>query len=151
MRPRIEGTVARGDLEGSEALRLGKESGEWVRGFPLPVDQELLERGQERYGIFCAPCHGFSGYGDGMVARRALELQEPLWVPPTDLHMEAVLKRSEGELYHTIDRGIRNMPAYGNQISVKDRWAVVAWIRVLQRSQNARLRDLPAKERAALR
>jgi mono/diheme cytochrome c family protein len=147
-RPWPSGTVARGRLNDDDALTKGYDGGRWVERFPVRVDATLLQRGQERYGIYCSPCHGLSGYGDGIVARRADALQEGTWVPPSSLHDVAVLARPIGHVFNTITNGIRTMPAYGAQIPEADRWAIVAYVRALQRSQHAALADLPADLRA---
>jgi mono/diheme cytochrome c family protein len=144
------GTIARGELMADAAFADGRQGGEWVNAFPLAVDAELLARGRERYGIFCAPCHGLAGYGDGIVHERALALAEGGWTPPSSLHTDLVRERPLGQLYNTIGAGIRNMPAYGPQIPPRDRWAIVAYVKALQLSQHARLEDLPAEERARL-
>lgn len=152
MRPPVEGTVARGSLIGNSSLELGKTADDgWVETIPVDVSMSLLERGRQRYDIFCAPCHGLSGYGDGMVARRADQLQEGTWTPPTSFHTELIRERPAGHIYNTISNGIRNMPAYGSQIPVDDRWAIVAYVRALQRSQNATIDDVPADLQAQLR
>jgi mono/diheme cytochrome c family protein len=150
-RPAIAGTVARGGLDAGEAFATGRAGDEWVSAFPLALTEPLLRRGQERYGIYCAPCHGLSGYGDGPVSVRADRLQEGTWTPPSSFHSELVQGRPVGQLYNTIANGIRNMPAYGAQIPVEDRWAIVAYVRALQRSQHARLADVPAELRGQLR
>jgi len=147
-RPWPAGTVARGRLNEDDALSLGYADGRWVATFPVRVDATLLDRGQERYGIYCSPCHGLSGYGDGTVARRADALQEGTWVPPSSLHDVAVASRPVGHVFNTITNGIRTMPAYGAQIPAADRWAIVAYVRALQRSQHAALADLPPDLRA---
>ena len=152
MRPPVPGTVARSAVIGDSALMLGKTEGDsWVELSPVPVTVPLLERGQQRYEIYCSPCHGLAGYGDGMVAQRADQLQEGTWTPPTSFHTELVRERSAGHLYNTISNGIRNMPSYGSQIPVNDRWAIVAYLRALQRSQNATIDDVPADLQAQLR
>ncbi len=151
MRAPPAGTVARDEPRADAHLREGRRDGDWAAGFPLPVTESLLSRGRERYRIFCAPCHGLDGGGDGPVARRADRLQEGTWTPPTSLHTDVVRERPAGHLYNTIANGIRNMPAYGPQLAPQDRWAVVAYVRALQRSQNATLADVPAQERPALR
>jgi len=143
MRPILAGTIARGELHSDDALYRGKVGEEWVTEFPFPVTRELMIRGRERYDILCAPCHGLAGKGDGMVARRADELQEGSWTPPSSLHDELVRGRPVGHIYNTISQGIRNMPSYGSQTSVEDRWAIVAYVRALQRSQHASTADLP--------
>jgi mono/diheme cytochrome c family protein len=149
MRPPADGVVRRGDAGGDEAQETGRVAGQWVDRFPTPVDLPVLARGRERFDVFCAPCHGLAGYGDGLVARRAEELQEGTWTPPTSLHDDAVVGRANGHLFNTITNGIRSMPGYAAQISLGDRWAVVAYVRALQRSQNARPQDLPPDRRGA--
>ncbi len=150
MRPPVEGTIAQGELQEDPVRATGLVDGAWAERFPLPVDRELLERGRERYAIHCAPCHGLAGYGDGPVSRRAEQRQEASWVPPPSFHDEPVRSRPVGHLFNTISRGIRTMPAYGPRIPLQDRWAIVAYLRALQRSQRASLADVPAEARAEL-
>jgi mono/diheme cytochrome c family protein len=151
MRPRVPGTVSLGD-RGDDAVTVTGKAGEgWVAEIPVPVTMTLLRRGQERWGVFCAPCHGLAGYGDGMVGKRAEALAEGTWTPPSSLHTDLVRQRPVGHLYNTIANGIRTMPAYGPQIPVADRWAIVAFVRALQRSQSAGIDDVPAELRGQLR
>jgi mono/diheme cytochrome c family protein len=96
------------------------------------VTESLVRRGQNRFDIFCAPCHGLDGYGDGPVAKRADALQEGTWVPPSSYHTDLVRQRPVGFIFNTITHGIRNMPAYGPQIPVADRWAIVSYVRELR-------------------
>ena len=125
----------------------------YVRHIPsqFTVTEDFLRRGQERFTIYCAPCHGESGYGDGMVAARAARLQVSFpdavggWTKPQNLQEAKILGRPDGNIFNTITNGIRNMPAYDKQISVSDRWAIVAYLRALQRSQNAMPGDAAAK------
>jgi mono/diheme cytochrome c family protein len=116
----------------------------YVKKIPsqIAVSPELLKRGQERFNIYCSPCHGESGYGDGMIARRAerLALTPDLvagWAPPQNLHDPKILTRPDGHIFNTITNGVRNMPAYDKQVSVIDRWSIIAYIRALETSQNA--------------
>lgn len=152
MRPQVEGTVARGELLGGSQYHTGKIGEEFAAGFPLQVklSTTTMARGQERFEIYCAPCHGIGGYGDGVVARRAEMLQEGTWVPPSSLHTENARNYSEGKLFDIITNGIRNMKPYRAQIPESDRWAIVLYIRALQRSQYARLEDVPEAARANL-
>lgn len=147
-RPKIPGTVARGGLQEDDffyrGFRRGGDDGRsgpvtFFEGYPeqVKVSPQLLSRGQERFNIYCAPCHGLDGAGNGPVHLRASELQESRWVPPTSMHSDTVRGRPNGHLFNTISVGIRNMPGYGSQISVDDRWAIVAYVRALQLSQNA--------------
>jgi mono/diheme cytochrome c family protein len=135
--------------EGTEP-RDGKP--QYVKKFPVKVTMDLLERGRERYTINCAVCHGQAGYGDGAVALRAAELKDAQrdaagWVAPKNFHSDDMRQQPVGQLYNTINNGARTMPAYGKQISVLDRWAIVAYVKALQRSQDAKADDVPEAER----
>jgi mono/diheme cytochrome c family protein len=147
----VEGTVARGQLALDEHRSGGIDEGQWATTFPMPVTETLMQRGHARYGIYCAPCHGLDGGGAGIVAKRADALQEGTWVPPSSLHDPVVRARPVGHIFNTITNGIRNMPPYGSQIPVADRWAIIAYMRALQRSQNARIEDVPPDVRPTLR
>ena len=119
---------------------------------PLPITTDLMDRGRQRFNIYCATCHGRVGDGDGLVSRRALGLQQGTWIPPLSLHNETVINQPVGQLYNTITNGIRKMPSYGDQISVEDRWAIVLYVRALQRSQNASFgEDVPDDMQQRLR
>jgi mono/diheme cytochrome c family protein len=152
-RPQVDGTIAWGELNDDEHMHQGKVAGAFVRTFPPTVkaDETTMERGRERFGIYCTPCHGQVGEGDGMVARRAASLAEGTWVPPSNLTEERLRVMPVGEIYNTITNGVRNMPAYGAQISADDRWAIVLYVRALERSRAATVADLTEQERAALR
>ena len=144
MRPLIPNTVARGELREDDHFYRGLDAaGEWAATFPsqVEVSEALFARGQERYGIYCAPCHGHSGYGNGAVARRAEQLklmgrQGMEWVAPTNYHDDALRQKAPGYLFHVITNGVRNMSGYASQIGVADRWAIVAYLKALQRSQH---------------
>ena len=150
-RPWPAGTIARGKLDDDPGLLTGHVGDAWVATFPVRVDLATLARGRERFGIYCAPCHGLSGYGDGTVARRAERLAEGTWVPPSSLHDEAIRMRPVGHVFNTITSGIRTMPSYAAQIDVRDRWAIVAYVRALQRSQHGSPHDLPPEQQVLLR
>ncbi len=154
MRQAPQGAVARGQLYASDAFALGfnKVGGDtvFVDEFPVQVTADLVSRGRDRFDIFCATCHGLSGNGNGPVHVRAASLGEGTWTPPTDLTSQTVVERPVGHIYNTIKNGIRNMPAYGPQIDVKDRWAIAAYVRALQLSRNATIEDVPEADRAAL-
>jgi mono/diheme cytochrome c family protein len=149
------GTVARGDLDLDDHYFRGLQDGEWARAFPpdFEVSMRTMERGRERFGIYCQPCHGAAGDGQGMVHRRTLSLGRNVrgWVQPSNLHQETIVRQPHGQIFNTITNGIRTMPAYAAQISVEDRWAIVLYLRALQRSQNALIDDLPAEQREAIR
>ena len=134
-RPLLENTVARGSLAEDELL-VSKES----NSFPLPLTQELLERGENRYKIFCTPCHGLQGDGNGMVAMRGMK-------HPPSYHEDRLRQVPNGYLFDVIGNGFGAMLGYSAQIAPRDRWAIVAYVRALQLSRNARLADLPADVR----
>jgi mono/diheme cytochrome c family protein len=134
---------------------LASDTAFYVRTVPsqMHVTLDVVKRGQERFNIYCAPCHGYSGYGDGMVAQRAEALRNgpdpsaaSAWVQPQNLHEAKILARPDGHIFNTITNGIRSMPAYDKQISVADRWAIVTYVRALERSQHAQPGDLTADE-----
>jgi mono/diheme cytochrome c family protein len=151
MRLPVAGTVARGELRADDHYYRGIAENDYAAEFPVELTAPLLERGRQRYDIYCAPCHGLAGHGDGIVSARAESLQQGTWVPPASLHVEPAYSRPVGHLFNTITNGIRTMPAYGSQVPVEDRWAIVGYIKALQRSQRAGLEDVPAEERQSLR
>ncbi len=137
MRQPVEGTVALGDLREDSHLYRGLQNDAPARTFPeaFEIDDAAMARGQERFGVFCAPCHGETGNGDGMVHRRAFALAEGTWVKPTNIADPSIAAKPVGELFKTISDGIRNMPGYARQIPAEDRWAIILYVRALQRSQ----------------
>jgi len=147
-----EETVAVGELREDDHFYRGKDGGAFARTFPpaFRVDEAAMERGQQRFGIYCTPCHGFGGEGNGMVAKRAEELAQGTWTPPTNLTETRIRNMPVGELFNTITHGIRNMPAYGPQIPTSDRWAIILYLRALERSRAATLADLEPSERTGL-
>jgi mono/diheme cytochrome c family protein len=151
MRPRVPGTVSRGGLEEDDGYSRGRDGDKWLDKFPIAIRRDVVDHGRERFNIYCAPCHGRDGRGDGPINKRAQALQEPTWVPPTSLVSQQVMERAVGHLFNTITNGIRTMPAYGAQIPVEDRWAIVAYVRALQFSQRVSADDLPADEVDAIR
>jgi mono/diheme cytochrome c family protein len=145
-RPHVIGTIARGGLQEDDHYFRGftiatgaggKIEPRFLEGFPqkVHVDKPLLERGQERFNIYCSACHGFDGYGKGPIEVRSEELGTPL--NAKSLHEDSVRGRVDGHIFNTITNGIRMMPSYSAQIPVADRWAIVAYVRALQFSQNA--------------
>jgi cytochrome c5 len=137
-RPLPENTVARGELA-NDALLVPKDS----NAFPLPLTMELLQRGQERYGIFCQPCHGIEGDGQGMVAMRGMK-------HPPSFHQDRLRAEPNGYIYDVVTNGFGAMYGYSAQIPPRDRWAVIAYLRALQLSRNAPAKELPADLRKKL-
>jgi mono/diheme cytochrome c family protein len=140
-RDQLAGTVAVGELREDDHFYRGKLGGTYARNFPsqVPVSEATIARGQERYGIYCTPCHGFTGDGNGMIAARADQLVSAgtgkgmAWVPPTNVNQDYLRQQPVGQLFESISNGVRNMPAYAPQISTEDRWAIVMYLRALQR------------------
>ena len=137
-RPIIENTVTRGSIE-NDKLTVPKES----NAFPLPLTMELLKRGEDRYDIFCSPCHGLQGDGQGMVTLRGMK-------HPPSYHQERLRNEPNGYLYDVIANGFGAMNGYSAQLTPADRWAIVAYVRALQVSRYAHVADLPANLREKL-
>jgi mono/diheme cytochrome c family protein len=133
-RPFVDGTVARGQLRENSALFEGKIGGQLVTTMPVAVDEKLLRRGQERYDIYCSMCHGAAGYGNGMVVQRGYRR-------PPSFHTSQLRNEPVGHYFDVITNGYGSMPPYRTMIRTEDRWAIIAYIRALQLSQNARAED----------
>lgn len=142
-RPRIPGTVARGELVTNEFFSTGKMGGQDGNGFPIPVTAELVERGNQRYDVYCSPCHARLGNGLGMIPARGYRR-------PPSFHTAALRNQTTGHFFDVITNGFGAMPQYGTIIPPRDRWAIIAYIRALQLSQNATVNDVPADQRAKL-
>lgn len=147
MRTPVVGTVARGLLYDDTEFYHGRtQGGDYVTSTPIEISEEVLRRGQERYNIYCSVCHSPSGDGLGIIITGQYG-----YTPPPSIHDPRIVDESDGYLYDVITNGVRTMPAYGHQVAVADRWAIVSYIRALQRSQNASLDDIPPDERSGLR
>ena len=137
------GTVARGWLRDDEALYTGKLAGVVVDQFPFQIGHAELARGQQRFNIYCTPCHGKLGDGQGMVVQRGLR-------QAASYHNDRLRQEKAGYFYDVITNGFGAMQGYAEQIPVRDRWLIVAYVRALQLSQHASVDDVPADQRAAL-
>jgi mono/diheme cytochrome c family protein len=142
-RPLVPGTVARGQLHEDALLYTGKVNGADATEFPFPIDDAVMARGQERFNIYCSPCHGRTGTGDGMVVRRGYRR------PPSYLD-DRLRNAPVGHFFDVISNGFGAMPDYAAQISVHDRWAIIAYVRALQLSANATIDDVPADQRGKM-
>ena len=167
-RPHVEGTIARGHLDADVPLMTGKDAGGQLvskipdsvwreiydrnpRRFKKPFEQvqpaelrlALLERGHERFDIYCSVCHSRLGDGNGMIVRRGFR-------KPPSFHIERLRNAPDGHFFDVVTRGIGAMPSYASRIVPADRWAIVGYIRALQLSENARIEDVPEKERQPL-
>jgi hypothetical protein len=136
-RPIVEGTVARGDLQQDSYYYTGKINGQPGTEFPMPVTKEVLDRGEERYNIYCSPCHSRVGDGNGMIVQRGFK-------QPPSYHIDRLRQAPVGHFYDVITNGFGAMSEYRSQVPVADRWAIAAYIRALQLSQNATRADVPA-------
>jgi mono/diheme cytochrome c family protein len=155
----VPGTVAYGELRDDEHFYHGLADGKWATSFPSQIElsERTMRRGHERFTIYCTPCHGQTGAGNGMIHARAMAVGAAAtgWVQPTNLIDTAAeqnpTRQPHGQLFNTISNGIRTMPAYKSQISEEDRWAIVMYLRALQRSRNTSIEDVPASKRPAIR
>jgi len=142
-RPLIAGTVARGHLRLDEHLYKGTKDGELVNSFPFPITKKWLERGRQRFDIFCSPCHDETGGGHGMIVERGFRA-------PPSFHIERLRNAPVGHFFDVMTNGLGAMYDYSDRIRVKDRWAIAAYIRVLQLSQNSRVEELDEAARQEL-
>lgn len=145
-RPLPPGVVARGELRANTALYEGKTAnGGWIVGMPeeITVDAQFMKRGKDRFQIYCAPCHGALGDGHGITKLYGMG------ATPT-YHDDRLVKMADGELFNTITHGKNTMMSYADKLEPSDRWAVVAYVRALQRAQRGKVEDVPASHRAEL-
>ena len=142
-RPLIANTVARGHLNEDRLLMTGKDGANLTTVFPFPVTEQVMARGQERFNIYCSPCHGQTGMGDGMIVRRGFRR-------PPSFSEERLRTAAVGHFYDVITNGLGVMPDYQTQVPVNDRWAIVAYVRALQLSAYAPLDVVPAADRGKL-
>jgi mono/diheme cytochrome c family protein len=131
--------VARGQLNADDAFHTGQRDGKLVEELPLPLTRDLLARGRDRYDIYCSPCHDRAGYGAGMIVQRGYK-------KPPSFHQDRLRDVPVGYLYQAITNGFGVMPSYAVQVREHDRWAIVAYLRALQLSQNARESDVPPEK-----
>jgi mono/diheme cytochrome c family protein len=142
-RPFVAGTVARGQLHEDGLFYTGKVNGADATVFPFAIDSRTMARGRERFDVFCSPCHGRTGQGDGMIVRRGYRH------PPT-FHQDRLRDAPVGHFFDVITNGFGAMPDYATQIKAEDRWAIVAFVRALQLSEHATIAEVPADRRGTL-
>jgi hypothetical protein len=144
-RPPVAGTVARSEIVSGpeQVVFTGMLNGREVDAFPFPVTRAVLDRGRERYNIFCTPCHGWTGDGDGMIVQRGFR-------PPPSYHIDRLRQAPAGHFFSVITNGFGAMYPYGYRILPRDRWAIIAYIRALQLSRQAKIGDVPDAERSKL-
>jgi mono/diheme cytochrome c family protein len=153
MRPPVPGTVSRNQMVDDTHFHLGTIDGDFAAQFPsqIEVNEDLLNRGKDMFGVYCLPCHGVQGFGDGAVHERAMVLLNTgtngtTWVQPKSLHEEAIVDYPIGQIFWIVSNGVRNMAGYKSQIRPADRWAIVAWVEALQVSQNAPAEQVPGSD-----
>lgn len=144
MRPLVPGTVARGTLKEDDHLFKGKMGEKFATHLPMKLTSDVLKRGQQRFNIYCAVCHDSAGTGNGIVIKRG-------FVPPPSFHDPRIRQMPVGQIFDVISNGARTMSSYAKQVSAEDRWAIAAYVRALQISQNASVRQVPADEAASRR
>jgi mono/diheme cytochrome c family protein len=142
-RPEVEGTIARGQLRIDEARYTGKIAGEDINEFPIPITKADIERGQARFNVYCTPCHGRLGDGNGMVVMRGFR-------QPPSYFSQRLMDAPVGHFYDVISNGFGSMASYASRVTPDDRWRVIAYIRALQFSESAKLSDVPADQRQNL-
>ena len=139
----VPGTIARGHLRIDELLYTGKENGVVSDRFPFPITQADLDRGRERFNIYCTPCHDYTGSGNGMIVQRGFP-------HPPSYHIDRLRNAPVGHFFEVMTNGFGAMYSYAARVSPEDRWRIAAYIRVLQRSEHASLADVPEKDRGLL-
>lgn len=139
----VTGTIARGFLRTDDFLDFGKDGEAWASGFPMDVTRDLIDHGREKYNIYCIACHGGAGDGNGVTKFRGM-------VTTPSYHDDRLRNMPEGEIFNTITNGKGLMGYYKDKLTVEDRWAVIAYVRVLQRAHNASVDDVPAANRKDL-
>lgn len=151
-RGQLDGTIARGQLNADDVFYRGLEGGNWTLGFPkeLEINEALVKRGQQRFNIYCSVCHGFDGKGNGAVPQR-VAAGGGAWAAQDLVKPGGAAVQPNGQLFNTISNGFNTMPGYSAQIPVADRWAIVLYVRALQRSQNASQTDVPADKQDSIR
>jgi len=142
-RPLVAQTVARGHLQEDEAFYTGKIGTNLLVVFPIPITHDVLLRGQERFNIYCSPCHGRTGEGNGLIPQRGFP-------PPPSYHIDRLRQAPVGHFFDVITHGYGVMYPYAARVGPNDRWAIAAYIRVLQASRNATIADVPEQLRAQL-
>ena len=143
-RPMVEGAVARGELRADDHLYTGYVDGELATTFPFPVTREVVERGRTRFEIYCTPCHGRLGDGQGAIVQRGFQT-------PPSYHIERLRNAPAGHFYNVIANGYGRMFSFNDRVNPEDRWAIVSYIRALQLSQSAPIDQLPENVVSELR
>ena len=139
-RPLVENTIARGHLDEDSVFYTGMVNGQPAAEFPIEINRQVIDRGQERFNIYCSPCHGQLGNGLGMIVQRGFK-------QPPSYHIDRLRQIGVGHFFDVMTNGFGVMPEYGTQVAPRDRWCIAAYIRALQLSQNATSSDVPAGQK----
>lgn len=131
--------------DGGTALNLP-----WLEKLPIEANEANIKLGKTKYETYCSACHGYAGFGDGLVAKRAASLAQDTWTTPTSLHADRVQKQPVGQIFHTISKGQGKMASYASSLTPQERWSIVLYVRALQRSRNAKIEDVPVEQRSGL-
>jgi mono/diheme cytochrome c family protein len=142
-RPLVPDTVPRGAVDNDDFFYRGEVNGKLVRALPVPVTEDQLDRGRDRFNIYCSVCHGPTGEGDGMIVQRGFP-------QPPSFHEQRLRDAPEGHFFYVISHGYGVMYPYGDRLTPADRWAVIAYIRALQLSRNSTINDVPPEQKARL-
>ncbi len=142
-RPAVPGAVSLGSFEENEYFATGNVDGGFGNGFPVAIDSDMMKLGREKYTIFCTPCHGASGDGNGITKKYGM-------VATPTYHNDRIRNMPEGEIFNIITNGKNNMGSYGAKLRTEERWAVIAYLRALQRAQNSRISDVPEENKGEL-
>jgi hypothetical protein len=142
-RPEIPGTIARGHLHADELFYTGQENGVVADKFPFPITQTDIERGRQRYNIYCTPCHDYTGNGHGMIVQRGFP-------PPPSFHIQRLREAPAGHFFEVITNGYGAMYSYAARVEPADRWRIAAYIRALQLSEHATIADVPEADKQKL-
>jgi mono/diheme cytochrome c family protein len=145
IRPAPEGTVARGQMVEENPFNTGMDGKLYVGRNPLTITEAVLEEGQTRFNIYCSPCHDRTGTGRGMVPQRIFFTWQP-----ANLTEDRIVEMADGDIFNVITYGRNTMPPYFEQVRVEERWAIIAYLRVLQRAARGTIDDVPADQRAGL-
>jgi mono/diheme cytochrome c family protein len=116
----------------------------WIDKLPIEANETNMALGKQKFETYCSACHGYAGFGDGLVHKRADSLAQGYWLPPTSMHIDRVRAQPVGQIFHTITKGQGKMASYASSLNPKERWAIVLYVRALQKSRNADMSEVPA-------
>ena len=139
-----------GTAQTAPAAATGGPALPWLEQLPIEANEANMKLGETKFQTYCAACHGYTGFGDGLVHKRADALAQGYWLPPTSMHIDRVRAQPVGQIFHTITKGPGKMPAYAASLTPKERWAVALYVKALQKSRNASIDDIPVDKRSEI-